>query len=99
MILKREFLLSIFNCQIDFSTVHVDNGFCGAQKRSTQDNGCPYISTYVQNHKVYDYVWASNSYIDIFKNFPWGSKVIDLQAANAYLCKTKDLLKFSHKLP
>ena len=30
---------------------------------------------------------------------PLGSRVTDLQAANAYLCITKDLLGFSHKLP
>ena len=30
---------------------------------------------------------------------PLGSRVTDLQAANTYLCITKDLLGFSHKLP
>ena len=30
---------------------------------------------------------------------PLGSRVTNLQAANAYLCTTKDLLKFSHRLP
>ena len=33
------------------------------------------------------------------QELPWGSRVADLQATNACLCTTKDLLKFSHRLP
>ena len=68
MILESKFLLPILNCDIDLGTVRIDDGFCGAQERPTQDNGCPYISTSLQNHKVYGYVRGSNSYIDVFKN-------------------------------
>ena len=56
MILESELLLSILDGEIDLGTVRVDDGFCGALERSAQNNGCPYISTYFQNHKVYWYI-------------------------------------------
>jgi hypothetical protein len=68
MIFKSKFLLSILNCEADFGTISVDDAVCGAQERSTQDNGCPYISTCVQNHEVYGYIQLSDSYTYVFKN-------------------------------
>ena len=52
-ILERKLLLSILDCEADIGTVRVDNGFHGVQEGSAEDDGCPYISTYFQNYKVY----------------------------------------------
>ena len=52
-ILESEPVLSILDCEADLGTVCVDDGFRSAQERLTQDNGCPFISTYFQNHKIY----------------------------------------------
>jgi hypothetical protein len=52
-VLERELLFFILDCKIDLGTVCVDDGLRGAQERSAQNNGCPFISTYFQNHKVY----------------------------------------------
>jgi hypothetical protein len=53
-IIERKLLLFILDCEADLGTVRVDHGFCGAQEMLAQNNGCPYISTYFQNHKTYD---------------------------------------------
>ena len=53
MILERKLFLSILDCEIDLGTIRIDDVICGAQERSAQDDGCPFISTYFQNHKVY----------------------------------------------
>jgi hypothetical protein len=34
VVLERELLLLVLDCEIDLGTVCVDNGFCGAQERS-----------------------------------------------------------------
>jgi len=68
-IFEGELLLSILEGEIDLGTVCMNDGFCGAQERSAQDNGCPCIDTYFQNHKVYGYVWwLSHSNNGFFKN-------------------------------
>jgi hypothetical protein len=46
MILESKFILSILYSETDLGIVCVDDGFCGAQERSAQDNGCPHISSY-----------------------------------------------------
>ena len=53
MILESELLLSILDGETNLGTVYLDDGFCGAQERLTQNDGYPYISACVQNHKVY----------------------------------------------
>jgi hypothetical protein len=98
-VFERELLLLVLDHEIDLGTVREDNGFCSAQERSAQNDGCPFISTYFQNHKVYGNIWLSNSNDSIFINSLGGSRVIDLQAANVYLCTTRDLLNFFHRLP
>jgi hypothetical protein len=50
-IFERKFLLFILDHETDLGTVHVDDGFCGAQEWSTQDDGCPFISTCFQNYE------------------------------------------------
>ena len=52
-ILERKLLLFVLDYEIDLGTVRVDDGFSGAYERSAQNNGCPYISSYFQNHKIY----------------------------------------------
>ena len=56
VVLKRELLIFILDREIDLGTVSIDYGFCDAQERLAQDNGCPFISTYFQNHKVYGHI-------------------------------------------
>ena len=45
MILERKLFLSILDCEADLGIVRVDDGFSGSSERSTQNNGCPYVST------------------------------------------------------
>ena len=52
-ILESKILLSILDCETNLGTIRIDDGFCGAQERLAQDNGCPYISTCFKNYKVY----------------------------------------------
>jgi hypothetical protein len=44
-VLERKLLLFILDYEADLGTVCIDDGFCGAQERSAQNNGCSYIST------------------------------------------------------
>ena len=39
MIFEGELLLSILDGETDLGTVHVDDGFCGAQEKLAQDDG------------------------------------------------------------
>ena len=68
MILEWKLLLFILDYEAYFGTIRIDDGFCGAQERSAQDDGCPFISTYFQNHKVYGNIWLPYSNNSIFKN-------------------------------
>jgi hypothetical protein len=52
-VLERKILLFILDYKIYLGTVCIDNGLRGAQERSAQNDGCPFIFTYFQNHKVY----------------------------------------------
>ena len=53
-VLERELLLFILDQETDLGTVCVDDGLRGAQERLAQDDGCPFISTCLQDHKVYE---------------------------------------------
>jgi hypothetical protein len=41
IIFEGELLLSIIDGETGLGIVRIDDGFCGAQKRLAQDNGCP----------------------------------------------------------
>jgi hypothetical protein len=52
-VLERELLLLVLDHETDLGSVCIDDGFCSAQERSAQNDGCLFITTYFQDHKVY----------------------------------------------
>jgi hypothetical protein len=45
-VLERELLLLVLDREIDLGSVCIDDGFCSAQERLAQNDGCLFITTY-----------------------------------------------------
>jgi hypothetical protein len=59
-LLEIESFFSPIDCETDLGAIYVDDGFGVTPERSPQEGGCFFVSTFFNNHKVYQHIWVSN---------------------------------------